>query len=532
MAAIPLCLSSLEVETRRVAQPMSPTGRSLQGPFLAESGDVGVLPDGTVLWEEDCTDDLSGGHGVLIRHVRTDGKIETIAGAPANGYISSACLTAPCIARQQSFGSPGHFGVGIDGTIYFGDWAGTTCTVWRVTTDGILHHFGGLGTCDHAKGDGGPALAGDFNFPGGMRVDGTSLLVADLGNNAIRSIDGDGIVETIAGDGASLLSGGLVNGAPATSSGLSPLKWSDPTRSPDGYIYLITQLGSATWGLVRVGAPPGSNALTAGHTLVLSSDASELFEFDALGRHVATRSPLRGATLYAFGYNSANQLTSVTDVAGNIVNITYSGNTVTISSTHDSAKFTTLTLDASSHYLTQVENANSESFAMTYLASQPGLLATFTTPNAQQHSFTYDSFGLLKSDISPLTGSPGTQLTSSNTSTSRVVDILTPEGRDTKHTISYADSTSVNSAGASLIESRTHVDPVGMTTTESTYSDGSHTIIDPDGTTTTTTLTSDPRFGFAAPRESGTTIVTGSGATKQTTELDDHVRSANTHEWQ
>ncbi len=69
-------------------------------------------------------------------------------------------------------------------------------------TVGIISTFAGTGNND-SSGDGGPAIDADLNSPSGVTVDGAgNVYVADSGNNRIRKITPDGIITTLAGNGA------------------------------------------------------------------------------------------------------------------------------------------------------------------------------------------------------------------------------------------------------------------------------------------------------------------------------------------
>ena len=56
-------------------------------------------------------------------------------------------------------------------------------------------------------GDGGPATAALFSFPGDVRIDGMDMLICDTNNNRVRRVDGSGRINTLAGNGVAEFSG-------------------------------------------------------------------------------------------------------------------------------------------------------------------------------------------------------------------------------------------------------------------------------------------------------------------------------------
>ena len=160
-------------------------------------------------------------------------------------------------AQQAQISSPGSMAQGRDGTLYFVD-AGnrrvrslspngvvTTATqvsarglavdasgrlylsavdrnsVLRVGADGKTTIVAGSGTAGFS-GDEGLATAAQLSSPAGLAVDARgNLYIADSGNNRIRMVGLDGIIHTVAGNGAADFGG---DGGPALSAALhSPL---------------------------------------------------------------------------------------------------------------------------------------------------------------------------------------------------------------------------------------------------------------------------------------------------------------------
>jgi hypothetical protein len=88
----------------------------------------------------------------------------------------------------------------------------------KVDTAGVITTVAGNGTAGFS-GDGGPATSAQFDEPS-VAVDTAGYIwIADPGNNRIRRVRPDGIVQTIAGTGAATASG---DGGPASLASLDP----------------------------------------------------------------------------------------------------------------------------------------------------------------------------------------------------------------------------------------------------------------------------------------------------------------------
>ncbi len=138
--------------------------------MFARPEGVAVALDGT-LW---VTETLRG----KIRRVSPDGKVETIE-------------------PSEDLNSPHRLAVDPDGSVYVTD-AGNHRVV-RLFPDGRVEAIAGTG--DSGLVDG-PGSSAQFNFPIGIaRAPDGTIYVADSGNSAIRKIDTDGVVTTLAGGG-------------------------------------------------------------------------------------------------------------------------------------------------------------------------------------------------------------------------------------------------------------------------------------------------------------------------------------------
>ncbi|HWQ35479.1 MAG TPA: Ig-like domain-containing protein [Blastocatellia bacterium] len=88
----------------------------------------------------------------------------------------------------------------------------------KVAPNGVITTVAGSGSVG-ASGDGGPATAASLNQPRGVAVDSAgNIYIADSGNHRIRKVAPNGVITTVAGDGADDFSG---DGGPATTAKLS-----------------------------------------------------------------------------------------------------------------------------------------------------------------------------------------------------------------------------------------------------------------------------------------------------------------------
>ncbi|HVQ00198.1 MAG TPA: RHS repeat-associated core domain-containing protein [Candidatus Thermoplasmatota archaeon] len=159
------------------------------------------------------------------------GNIITTAAGTEVGYSGDG---GP--AAQAKLSSPAGVAVGPDGSIYIADSGNNR--IRRVGTDGIINTVAGIGVDPNGhggySGDGGPATQAMFNFPYGVAAgpDG-SIYIADLYNHRIRRVGPDGIINTVAGNGSQGYSG---DGGPATQASLhNPM---GVAVGPDGSIYI------------------------------------------------------------------------------------------------------------------------------------------------------------------------------------------------------------------------------------------------------------------------------------------------------
>lgn len=128
-----------------------------------------------------------------VRRIDRLGMIRTIAG---NGRAAYAGDGGPAV--KASLNNPQGIAVAQDGALYIADTYNHM--VRRVDGRGIITTF--AGSEPGLAGDGGPAVKAQLSLPNAVAVapDG-SVYISDSGNNRIRRVRPDGIIETVLGTG-------------------------------------------------------------------------------------------------------------------------------------------------------------------------------------------------------------------------------------------------------------------------------------------------------------------------------------------
>jgi RHS repeat-associated protein len=480
-----------------------------------------------------------------ICKVTPDGVMTTVAGGagPGRYYIPDG---QP--ATSGSIGRPAGVAVGRDGTIYFSEAVYNKIRI--VGTDGIIHTYAGTGV-QGFSGDGGLATEAQFRGAMGLALDQKgNLYIADEGNGRIRKVTPAGIITTIAG---TLGSGGgnleprdvlhrpyAVTAAPDGCIYICDMSNSRIRRlNPDGSIITLAGIGNPggagftgdgglatrakmTWPYgIAVGpdnviyfsdednyrirqvatALPGFMGFGLDDIIVCSQDSSELYQFNANGRHLKTIDAITGRTLLTFTYDTKNNLIAVVDDNNNTTTIERDadGNPTAIMGPF--GQRTTLKVN-SEGYLESITNAANELVSFTY--HPDGLLKTLTDPKNGLYQFTFDDWGRLTLD----TGPGGSYTTLERTETTyghQVREIRGKSGAETYIT----DYLTENLPSGEF--KMTTWGCCGGKTIAVTGVDGVQTITKPDGTITTVTSGPDPRFGMMAPIMEKMTTKTPSG---------------------
>jgi len=385
-----------------------------------------VGPDGSVYFTDS--------RAMVVRKVNPQGIISTIAGTGVRGSTGDY---GPAINAQLS--SPGGLVIGRDGSIYVSERG--VGRIRRISPNGIISPFAGTGVPGFS-GDGGPATEAQFDDADQTEIDDAgNFYIVDLNNARVRKISPTGIITTIAGNGNF---GSAGDGGPAIEAELGG-PW-DVAVDPSGQVYIAdtgarkirvisrdgiinTLIGTGEPGFngddqapleMHLGFPadlffnPDGSMLVldltndrilkygkalqgrfSNSTLITSSDGSEVYVFDVIGRHVQTLYANTWKTKYGFRYDTQNDLVEVIDAFGKKVMIDRdsSGRALSIR-THFGQSFE-LEHDGRD-FLVGLTYPTGERHRFDY--SDQGLLTQYIKPNGNQIAMSYDEQGYLSKE--------------------------------------------------------------------------------------------------------------------------------------
>ncbi|HEX2204190.1 MAG TPA: RHS repeat-associated core domain-containing protein, partial [Longimicrobium sp.] len=457
----------------------SPADRAvLQDPY-----GLAVGPDGTVY--------IADTRHNRIRRVGADGIIHTIAGTGVGGFGGDGGA-----ARDALLSSPWGVEVGPDGSLYVSDTGNQR--VRRIDPDGVITTIAGNGEIGFS-GDGGPATAARLNDPSdvGFGPDG-SVYIPDVNNYRLRRVGPDGVITTIAGNGVECRDTHLDcgDGSPPP---VARLGWLYGVETgPDGSIY-IADTGSERVRRIRTVIPPFSGD----ELVVASEDGGALFDFDPSGRHLRTRHALTGAVLFAFGYDAAGRLATVTDGDGGVTRIERDGAGAPSAVVGPFGHRTVLSVDAAGR-LARVEGPDGAAVALT--STPDGLLTRLVDPNGHAHTFAYDLLGRLARDEDPRGGFQA--LTREATPDEVRVRRATAGGRVTFHRGEVLPTAA---------RERVSTGADGLSTRSVRILDETRVTTPPGGGSVRQETGADPRFGLQAPFARASTLETPGGRRLATT---------------
>jgi len=184
------------------------------------SGDGGAASAARLSGPEGIAVDTSGNlyiadaNNNAIRVVSTTGMITTIAGNGTGGHTGDG---GPAV--NATLNAPAAVAVNLYGQVFIADHFNNA--VRMIDANGIITTVAGTGTAGFA-GDNGPATAAQLHFPSGVAVYGFGpLYISDEGSNAVRMVNSSGVISTVAGN---FTNGYAGDGGFATSAELSSPK--------------------------------------------------------------------------------------------------------------------------------------------------------------------------------------------------------------------------------------------------------------------------------------------------------------------
>ena len=146
-----------------------------------------------------------------IREIRPDGIITTVAGKATLGALGDGAA-----ATNASLNAPTGICVDSAGNWFIADM--NNSRIRKVDTNGIISTVAGKSAFSFS-GDGGPATNASMNHPLGVAIDSRgNLFIADSGNNRLREVTTDGVINTVAGQATAGFSG---DDGPATLASLN-----------------------------------------------------------------------------------------------------------------------------------------------------------------------------------------------------------------------------------------------------------------------------------------------------------------------
>jgi RHS repeat-associated protein len=464
-----------------------------------------------------------------IRKIDPTGVITTVAGHEVDGSDPDfSGDDGPATEANLNFADA--VAIAPDGSFYFVDYGNHR--VRHVGTDGIVTTVAGTGMSGYS-GDGGPAADAKLSTPEDIDIgpDG-SVYIADTGNARVRRVGPDGVIDTVAGDGqlghptwgvtatdtavpprgiAIDEQGGLLVtiddtltvgrvGSDGVLQKLAGVECSGPDcvfDSSDGTLAAGADIG-CPWGIATGHSRDVYVTEMCGHTIrrlrqalpgfddsdiaIPSSDGSEVFKFDATGRHLETRDALTGAVRSEFSYDAGGRLAAIEDGDGLVTTVDRDAEGKPTAIVAPFGSETALT-QGPGGYLASLTNPAGEQTVFGY--GNGGLLISLLEPGGGETTFAYDSWGRLVKDTD---AAGGFKELSRVPAEDRVEATLeTKLGRASTYEIEWLTDGDTR---------RTKTDAAGFETTLLRGHDGTDKLDRPDGTFQESTMAGDPRFGM------------------------------------
>ncbi|HEV7493627.1 RHS repeat-associated core domain-containing protein [Baekduia sp.] len=534
--------------------PEAPTGQRYSPVQMVRAPDGGVWVLATI----DASTPPNGNPGGVIWHVSPAG---TITQVTAGSAFTADDRTDPAGAAGD--GMPAHdvvldrpqfLATGPDGTLYIlepGDLTTQPNRIQRIRPDGMLDTIFTGGPDYHLMESFAVAPDGSIVFEhidfGGRKIkrllpSGEIITLLGAGNQTCCTSgqlanqvaygyygpvavlpNGDVVFNTgnsvaeILGDGTLAIIGGTAGDGNPDRTTAAEAAASVPLQDIDGTGYGIAADGRIAISTYNSGLrtiEPGLAGYSFSGYPLPSPDGSQVYEFDAAGRHQRTVDALTGVTLETFGYDTAGRLASVTDRDGRVTSIERNGAGDPTAIVAPGGDRTELAVSAGGD-LTSVKRPGVAATELRY--GTGGLLTGETDATGGVHTFAYDADGHVTSDTDP--DGVTTTVTHATQPAGEAVTLTSPLGHA---------STYLNGGDAAGGWTRTSTDPAGAQTVAKVAPDGTQSATLADGRVTSATPGPDPRFGALLPIPAKTTVqepsgLTFSGTTKRTTTLTDPI---------
>jgi len=253
----------------------------------------------------------------------------------------------------------------------------------------------------------------------------------------------------------------------------------------------------------------GAPVVLNGNVLFTAEDAEEVYVFSlTTGQHTETLAPLTGALIYAFGYDAAGKLVTVTDGSGNVSTIQRDTSEQATAIVSPFGQTTSLGVDVYG-FLNQVTDPLGHT--QTFINGSTGLLTSRTDQNGNVFNYSYDANGRLTKDADPLGGFVSTGRTDAPSGFGWAIAEATSMGRTSSYQTTMALPWLLSST-SSVSEEHANVLSDGLPRSwRRSLGSGQLTegLTLPDGTTENETLGADPRWGLQAPVPSSGTVTQG-----------------------
>ncbi|HLP40813.1 MAG TPA: RHS repeat-associated core domain-containing protein, partial [Fibrobacteria bacterium] len=345
----------------------------------------------------------------------------------------------------------------------------------KIDISGRVTTFAGNGT-PGTLGNGGPALnaqvVADRVRVVNTKSGGTLVYLSDEINNTIRVIDEKGIINRVAGGGGTPPREGII---------ATFLDLNEPRGlgiDATGNLYVGANIPPQYIWKILARFPEYSSQ----DILVPSPSGDEVFRFGPEGRHLKTYNAFTGKETLSFAYSPAGRLTHITDVFGNVTEITRSvdGHPTALVNPYGQTLELSSDLDGN---LLEVTLPSGASHAFTYDAL--GLMATYRTPGNHAYGFTYDDLGRLIRDDDPAGGHQ--TLARVDTTGGVMTTVTSALGRTTIYRLLH---------GQDFTQTDLMLDPAGLPTAKFTTGAGVETTYHPDDTEVEVLLGPDPQLGY------------------------------------